>query len=137
MIQQVSSGAQELIFLISSPGMLLLLIPVRPVGSDFPFADLVLRVARSGKRIAGGGRDAEHGTHPSGPVPCFSFGVAGGRIHQSRGTWWQGPTPLSGVHKSIFPSKSEAIEDNKWEGQCPNKTLFRKTDGESDVDPGP
>lgn len=55
MIQQVSSGAQELIFLISSPGMLLLLIPMRPVGSDFPFADLVLRVARSGKRIAGGG----------------------------------------------------------------------------------
>lgn len=54
MIQQVSSGAQELIFLISSPGMLLLLIPMRPVGSDFPFADLVLRVARSGKRIAGG-----------------------------------------------------------------------------------
>lgn len=84
-----------------------------------------------------GCRDAEHGTHPSGPVPCFSFGVAGGRIHQSRGTWWQGPTSLSGVHKSIFPSKSEAIEDNKWERQCPNKTLFRKTDGESDVDPGP
>lgn len=48
-IQRVWGGAQELAILINSPGMLPLLIPMRTVGSDFPFVDLVLRVTWSWK----------------------------------------------------------------------------------------